>query len=78
MTLETKLQFEMVNDIVLQAIKHGSDSGGSYNSNEDGLVNTLETYALLLDADAKVEVKNVVEEHPLFNSIWNIPQIVIE
>lgn len=34
-------QIELINDIIFNAIQHGSDGGGSYDQNYEGLTNSL-------------------------------------
>lgn len=37
-------EINLINDIVLNAVVHGADSGGSYDSNGDGLENALNAW----------------------------------
>lgn len=37
-------EIRLINDIVLNAVVHGADSGGSYDSNGDGLENALNAW----------------------------------
>lgn len=37
-------EINLINDIILNAVIHGADSGGSYNSNEDGLKQAINAW----------------------------------
>ena len=37
-------QIELINDIIFNAILHGADCGGSYDSNRDGLIASIEKW----------------------------------
>lgn len=36
----------LINDILEQAVRHGADIGGSYESNEDGLLDAIYKYLI--------------------------------
>ncbi len=39
-----KTCIRIINRIIREAIEHGGDCGGSYNSNPDGLIKAMKTY----------------------------------
>jgi hypothetical protein len=38
------MEIELINNIVCEAVKHGADAGGSYDSNSYGLTVALQRY----------------------------------
>ena len=37
-------EIELINDLIVQAIKHGGDGGGTYFSNENGLISAINAW----------------------------------
>lgn len=37
-------EIELINDIIVEAICHGADSGGSYDSNEEDLILSIQKW----------------------------------
>ena len=61
----TDNEVQLLNNLIFEAVKHGADSGGSYDSNEDGLLHAMddiaERYGIYERYETqKVEVKNWV------------------
>lgn len=71
--MDIKKEINLINDIVFNAVMHGSDSGGSYNSNEDGLKQALNIW---------IKEKNLVDyvveevERSYGFGVWDVLQIV--
>lgn len=71
--MDIKKEIDLINDIVFNAVMHGADGGGSYNSNEDGLKQTLNTW---------IKEKNLVDyvveevERGYGFGVWDVLQIV--
>lgn len=64
----------LINDIVLNAVMHGADAGGSYNSNIQGVTQALNAWI-----ESKELTDYVVQEVDvvLDNGRWlDMPQIV--
>lgn len=51
-------ELDMINDIIVNAIIHGADGGGSYESNKEGLMEAMRLYL----SYKKLEEKFVVKE----------------
>jgi hypothetical protein len=71
-------EVNLINNIVLNAIMHGSDAGGSYNSNEDGLKRSLNMWIESKGlTDYVVQVVDVIYDNGKWlEEWWNIPQIL--
>lgn len=65
-------EIKLINNIVLQAIEHGADIGGSYDSNEKNLIIALNNWINYHNLSSKYIAKTVeVKDY------WNdAPQIV--
>jgi hypothetical protein len=66
-------EISLINDIVLNAVVHGADSGGSYNMNEDGLRRALNAWITEKNL-TDYTVQNV--ERTYFRGGWDVLQIV--
>lgn len=67
-------EIKLINDIVANSVMHGADAGGSYNSNMQGLTQSLNAWI-----ESKGLTDYVVQEVEvvLDNGRWlDIPQIV--
>jgi len=40
----TDVLIEYINNIIEEAVMHGADNGGSYNNNEENLVNVMSAF----------------------------------
>ena len=71
--MDIKKEIDLINDIVFNAVMHGSDGGGSYDSNEDGLKQALNIW---------IKEKNLVDytveevERSDNFGVWSVLQIV--
>ena len=64
------MEIELINNIVCEAVMHGADAGGSYDSNSRGLTKALQRY---LDFKGISDVFGVTE---VIMGAQHIPQIV--
>jgi len=75
------MQVSIINEIILNAIKHGADFGGllAYNSNEQGLIDAMKKY---LDTDYELrktyEIKSKVKVKDNEGYIWSVPQFILK
>lgn len=67
-------EIKNINQIIIESVIHGADSGGSYDSNENNLINSINNWLELKDLKGKYEVKEV-EVH-IRKRLWFIHQIV--
>lgn len=67
-------EINCINQIIIESVIHGADSGGSYDSNENNLIKSLNNWLELKNLKAKYEVKEV-EVH-IRRQLWFILQIV--
>jgi len=64
------LEIKLVNNMIFNAIKHGADCGGSYESNEEGLLKSINGYLVMKGIDGIYEVKKQNIDG------WRVHQIV--
>jgi hypothetical protein len=66
-------EISLINDIVLNAIVHGADCGGSYDSNENGLKQALAEWI-----EAKGLTDYVIQKTDIVYNwcTWSVLQIV--
>ena len=64
-------EVELINHIIREAVIHGADAGGSYNSNEENLINAVYDWLDLKHLTDKYALK----EHD-FDDGWCILQLV--
>ena len=70
-------EIKLINDIVLNAVMHGADAGGSYNSNMPGLTQSLNAWMESKGlTDYVVQEIDVVFDNGRWLEVWNVPQIV--
>lgn len=73
-------EIKIINRIIFESIRHGADSGGSYDSNGDNLIESVEEWLKLKDLQndyivEEQEVKILHEKWDLYES-WHVFQIV--
>lgn len=64
------MEISLINKIVREAVMHGADPGGSYDSNEEGLTKALQRY---------IDFKGVYDYYTVANvkfGAQRIPQII--
>ncbi len=71
-----KKETEIINKIIVEAIRHGADSGGSYDSNEKNLITTIEEWLEFRDLSSDYAVKKNVEVMTEYKTTLNVPQII--
>lgn len=71
-----KKEIEIINKIIVEAVMHGADSGGSYNSNEEKLIAAIEEWLELKDFGYEYAVKKNVEVMTEYRTTLNVPQII--
>jgi tellurite resistance protein len=69
-------EIEIINKIIVEAIQHGADAGGSYDSNEKNLITAVEEWLELKDFGYEYAVKKNVEVMTKYRTTLNAPQIV--
>ena len=67
-------EIKSINQIIIESVIHGADSGGSYDSNENNLINSINNWLELKQLKNKYEVKEV-EVH-IRRELWFMIQIV--
>ena len=63
------MEISLINKIVREAVMHGADAGGSYDSNEEGLTKALQRY---------IDFKGISDDYTVANvkfGCQRIPQI---
>lgn len=65
-------EVEFINEIIAESIKHGADLGGIYNSNLEGLIESVNKWLMH---------KNLIDKYELVDDIylgegWYLPQII--
>ena len=70
-------EIEMINKIIVEAVMHGADSGGSYDSNEKNLIHTMIEWLKFkgLSHDQYMVVKNA-NVQTRYKTTLIVPQIV--
>lgn len=67
---------DLVNDIVVEAVSHGGDAGGSYGSNEEDLVSIMNDLITYLDVNDVYEVRGdnpqIVRKVSYFDEITKV------
>ena len=64
------METDLINQIVCEAVLHGADAGGSYDSNEKGLTQALQRY---------IDFKGISNDYTVENvkfGCQKIPQLV--
>lgn len=64
------MEISLINKIVREAVMHGADPGGSYDSNEEGLTKALQRY---------INFKGISDDYTVANvkfGCQRIPQLV--
>lgn len=69
-------EIEIINKIIVEAVMHGADSGGSYDSNEKNLIDAVEEWLELKDFGYEYTVKKDVEVLTKYRTTLNVPQII--
>ena len=73
-------EIKIINRIIFESVKHGADAGGSYDSNGDNLIESVEEWLKLkgLQNDYTVEEQEVKILHKKWNLYenWSVFQIV--
>ncbi len=67
-------EIKSINQIIIESVIHGADSGGSYDSNENNLINSINNWLELKQLKDEYEVKEV-EVH-IRRQLWFMLQIV--
>lgn len=67
-------EINCMNQIIIESVIHGADSGGIYGSNENNLINSINNWLELKHLKDKYEVKEV-EVH-IKRQLWCMIQIV--
>lgn len=70
-------EIALINKIIAEAVMHGADSGGSYNSNEEDLTEAITDWLKFkgIDNEYCVEYKMVEKSYGKWTAVWNIFQI---
>ena len=69
-------EIEIINKIIVEAVEHGSDAGGSYNSNEENLINVVKEWLKFKGLSSEYVVNRDVEVLTRYRTVLNVPQIV--
>lgn len=69
-------EIEIINRIIVEAIVHGSDGGGSYNMNEENLISSIVSWLEFNGIANDYEVKEVEKVQTCWGFYGCIPQIV--
>lgn len=69
-------EIEMINKIIVEAVMHGADSGGSYDSNEKNLIGTMKDWLEFKGLSNKYGVEKNSEVVTRYRTILIVPQIV--
>lgn len=67
-------EIEILNNIIKSAIIHGADVGGSYDNNEEGLIEAINTWLEMKELSNQYTI-SIVEVGDK-TGIWNMYQIV--
>lgn len=68
-------EIRIINEIILEAIVHGGDSGGPYYINDEGLLSVLHKWMSFKGILGEFHVEELSRETD-FGIYFNIPQIV--
>lgn len=69
-------EIEIINRIIVEAIMHGADSGGSYDSNEKNLIYTMNEWLKYKGLSNRyIAIKNA-KVQTRYRTILVVPQIV--
>lgn len=70
-------EIELVNKIIVEAVMHGADCGGSYDSNEEGLTEAITNWLKSkgIDNDCCVKYQTVKRVYGKWTAVWEILQI---
>lgn len=75
--MNIKKEINLINSIVFNAVKHGADGGGSYDSNLDGLTQVLNVWIKEKGlTDYVVLEVDITCDYGGWRTIWTVPQIV--
>lgn len=69
-------EVELVNKIIRESIIHGADWGGSYDSNEERLIKSIEEWIIFKELQHKYTIGKVRFDEPSTYSYWIMYQIV--
>lgn len=69
-------EIEMINRIIVEAVMHGADSGGSYDSNEKNLTETMKEWLEFKGLSNRYIIKKNAEVETRYRTILIVPQIV--
>ena len=72
-------EIDMINKIILHGILHGADSGGSYNSNEERLISTINNWIKYKSLENEYCVSKIDIEFKEYGCMYimpNQPQII--
>lgn len=69
-------EIEMINKIIAEAVMHGADSGGSYDSNEKNLTDAMKEWLELKCLSNRYGVEKNMEVKTRCRAILTVPQIV--
>lgn len=69
---------KIINNLVLECIKHGGDAGGSWDSNEKGVIKSLESFIQYNNLQNEYIIKTikVIKKGEHINHVYIQPQIV--
>ena len=70
-------EIELINKIIAEAVMHGADIGGSYNSNEEDLTEAITDWLKFkgIDNDYCVKYQEVGRPCGRWTTVWEILQI---
>ena len=69
-------EIEMINRIIVEAVMHGADSGGSYDSNEKNLIGTMKEWLEFKGLSNRYIVEKNAEVETRYRTIMIVPQII--
>lgn len=69
-------EIEMINKIIVEAVMHGADAGGSYDSNEKNLTDAMKEWLELKCLSNRYGVEKNTEVETRYRTILTVPQIV--
>ena len=69
-------EIEMINRIIVEAVMHGADSGGSYDSNEKNLIGTMKEWLEFKGLSNRYIVEKNAEVETRYRTIIIVPQII--
>ena len=70
-------EIEMINKIIVEAVMHGADSGGSYDSNEKNLIGTMKDWLEFKGLSNRYGVEKNSEVVTRYRTTLIVPQIVL-